>query len=217
MTQSPLQLGVPVTEARVLCVFVHGRGQSPEAMRADVIRHLRTPDVAYVLPRAAAASWYGARAVDALSDTTRAELGHSLARLAQDIGAAQAQAPGLPLVLAGFSQGACLSLEHAFAVGPWHGALAAFTGCRVGQGADARPAADLSGLPAYLSGSDADPWIPVQAFAEAALALGAARARLRADVFPGRAHQVSTTEIAVLDAMLADLAAGRPIGWGQAT
>jgi phospholipase/carboxylesterase len=34
-------------------------------------------------------------------------------------------------------------------------------------------------------------------------------AALRCDVFPGRAHEVSDAEIAILDSMLTDLAAGR--------
>lgn len=209
----PVLSGVSVEKAQVICVFVHGRGQSPEAMQDDVIRHLTAPGVAYVLPRAAGGSWYAARAVDPLTDETRADLAHAIAALTQDIAVARAQAPGAPLLLAGFSQGACLSLEFAFANGAWHGALAAFTGCRVGQAEDVRPAVDLSGLPVYLSAGDADPWIPVSAFAEAVSALGTRRARLRADVFPGRGHEVSVAEIQVLDAMLSNLAAGKPAGW----
>jgi phospholipase/carboxylesterase len=74
--------------------------------------------------------------------------------------------------------------------------------------ADDRAAALPSGLPVYLSAGSADPWIPVAAFAEAAAALGQAEARLRCDVFPGRAHEVSDAEIAMLDSVLTDLAAG---------
>ena len=36
----------------------------------------------------------------------------------------------------------------------------------------------------------------------------------RADLFPGRAHEVSDAEIGMLDAILADLAAGRPPAMG---
>lgn len=212
MTQTqPLVLGVPLAKARVICVFVHGRGQSPEAMEQAVIRHLSAPGVAYVLPRAPGGSWYDARAVDALSGATRVALARSLALLGSVIAGARAAAPGVPVLLAGFSQGACLSLEYALSQGPWTGALAALTGCRVGQAGDDRPAIDLGGLPVYLTGGDADPWIPVQAFADAAAGLATARARLRADVFPGRGHEVSASELAVLDGMLRDLAQRRPV------
>lgn len=169
-----MHLGVPLLEARVICVFVHERGQSSEAMRDGIIAHLATPGVAYVLPHAPQGAWYAARAVDGLTDASRAELRQSLALLRGVI--EEVQVPGVPVVVGGFSQGACLSLELAFAAGPWAGALVALTGCRVGQVSDARPKHNLVGMPVYLTGGDADPWISVQAFAEAAADLAQAQA-----------------------------------------
>lgn len=207
MPAAALQLGAG-SGARAVCVLVHGRGQSPEEMQAHVFARLAAPGVAFVLPRAAGGGWYAAKAVDPLTADTRAALSASLDQLQGDIAAARAAWPGLPLVLAGFSQGACLSLEYGFDGRPAPEALAALTGCRVGGRADDRPHALPDGLPVYLSGSDADPWIPVTAFAEAALELGEARAALRADLFPGRGHEVSDAEIAMLQAVLDDAAAG---------
>ena len=204
-----LSLGADPARAKVLCVFVHGRGQSPEEMEVAVIRRLSAPDVAYALPRAGDKSWYTARAIDPLTDATRTELSASLQGLATAITDLRAKAPGLPLVLAGFSQGACLSLEHAFTGQAIPDAVAAFTGCRVGTPTDDRSANLPSGLPVYLSAGSADPWIPIQAFAETAAALGLAEANLRCDVLPGRPHEVSVPEIALLDSLLTDLAAGR--------
>ena len=203
-----LRCGVDPAVARALCVLVHGRGQSPEEMQSHMLARLDAPGVAFLLPRAPGASWYTARAVDPLTPDTRAALADGLAGLRALIRDARAAAPGLPLLLAGFSQGACLSLEYAFAGQDAPDALAALTGCRVGGGGDARPERLAPGLPVYLTGSDADPWIPVEAFAEAALALGRSRAALRSDLFPGRAHEVSGAEIAILATMLGDMAAG---------
>lgn len=205
-------LGVPPDRAKVRCIFVHGRGQSPEEMEAAVIRRLSARDVAYVLPRAGDAVWYRARAVDPLTVETREDLGQSARDLAALV--AQVGMGGQPVVLAGFSQGACLSLETVFTGEVVPGAVVAFTGCRVGTVGCARPARLAAGLPVYLSGGDADPWIPVSAFAEAVGELGAAGAALRADVFPGRGHEVSGAEVAVLDAVLADVAEGRAVAMG---
>ncbi|MTE01967.1 phospholipase [Paracoccus sp. YIM 132242] len=205
-----LRCGADLPVARALCVLVHGRGQSPEEMQSHVLARLEAPGVAFLLPRAPGASWYAARAVDPLTPDTRAALADGLAGLHRLIGDARAAAPGLPLLLAGFSQGACLSLEYALAGRAAPDALAALTGCRVGVAGDARPENLGAGLPVYLTGSDADPWIPVEAFAEAALVLGRSRAALRTDLFPARAHEVSDAEIAMLAAMLDDMAAGRP-------
>jgi phospholipase/carboxylesterase len=66
-------------------------------------------------------------------------------------------------------------------------------------------------MPVYLSGADADPWIPVVAFSQAAGDLTKARARLRVDSFPGREHEVSDTEIGILSSMLRALIDGKPV------
>jgi len=205
----PLRLGARGSAAKAVCVFVHGRGQSPEEMQSHVLARLAAPGVAFVLPRAPTGAWYEARAVDPLTSVARAQLSAALDHLAAAIVAARAELPGLPLLLAGFSQGACLSMEYVCAGLPPPEALVALTGCRVGVPADGRAEAAPAGLPIYLTGADADPWIPLGAFTEALGSLGKMGARVRADVFPGRAHEVSDAEIAMLEAILSDLSAGR--------
>ena len=204
-----LSLGTTLDAAKVLCIFLHGRNQTPEEMEATVIGRLSARDVAFALPRAGAATWYAAKAVDPLTDATRAELAQSLADLAGAIASLRAAAPKRPLLIAGFSQGACLSLELAFAGTSPPDAVAALTGCRVGTAACQRAGRLAPNLPVYLTGGSSDPWIPVAAFSEAATELGRARAVLRADIFPDRPHEVSAPEIAMLDGMLTDLALGR--------
>ena len=201
-----LHLGANLAKAKAVCVFVHGRGQNPEEMADHVIRPL-PQDHAYLLPRAAGGSWYAARAVDPLTEETRAALEASLAQLRGVIAAARASSTA-PLVLAGFSQGACLSLELACTGQSSPDTVVALTGCRVGSPADTRPRALPRGLPVYLTGGDADPWIPVSAFAETVADLGTQGAALRADLFPGRGHEVSQGERAMLTSILSDLAAG---------
>lgn len=216
---APLIAGADAGAAKAVFVFVHGRGQSPEEMRDHVVARLSLAEVAVVLPRAAGGVWYGARAIDPLVPEARAALAAALAQLGRDIARARADFPARPVMLAGFSQGACLALEYAFSGQDGAGqdgagqdglaALAALTGCRVGVESDGRPLAALGGLAVYLSGADADPWIPVAAFAEAAADLGRSGAALRADLFSGRAHEVSQAEIAMLQSMIDDLAAGQ--------
>lgn len=210
------RLGVAADSARVICVLVHGRNQTPEDMEAAIVGRLTSPDAAFALPRAGDRCWYNALAVSPLDATTREELAASLADLAALIGALRAEAPATPLVLAGFSQGACLSVEHAFTGTAVPDAVVALTGCRVGIASDARAARLAVGLPVYLSAGQEDPWIPLASFAQAAVELGQGGAALRMDVFEGRPHQVSDAEIAVLDSVLSDLAAGRAPGFGAA-
>lgn len=204
-----LRRGTEGPGVRALCVFIHGRGQSPEEMDSHVLARLDAPGVAFQLPRAPLGAWYDARAVDPLTPLARAQLAEALDQLADEIAALRAEYPGRPLLLAGFSQGACLAIEYISRGANPPAALAALTGCRVGTQACARPDSAPQGLPVYLTGGDNDPWIPVDAFAEAALLLGRRGTALRADLFPGRGHEVSEPEIAMLRAILADLAAGR--------
>jgi predicted esterase len=214
---APLYLGVSPVDAKVICVFVHGRNQSPEDISEQIIAKLVANGICYVLPRAAANSWYAARATDTLSDETRDELRGSLDYLRGTVVDNLREAGSeKPLVIGGFSQGACLVLEYAMKHGPWHGAMVNLTGCRVGTPSDDRPFADLDRMPVYLTGSDNDPWIPVDAFAQAVQALGKARARLCLDVFPDRAHEASDMEVSALDEILSQLASGRMPYWQTA-
>lgn len=203
---TPLLLGMSPEEALVHCIFIHGRTQTPEDMQEQVISRLKATGVAFVLPRASGNSWYAARATEKLTDVTRHQLEQSVGHIRGLVGGlSDGRKHPKSLVIGGFSQGACLALEYAMRHGPWHGAMVNFTGCRVGTAACDRPFADLDRLPVYLTGSDKDPWIPVDATASAAEALSRARARLRCDVLPDRGHEVSSHEIATFDSMLIDM------------
>ncbi|SDN79420.1 alpha/beta hydrolase [Ensifer sp. YR511] len=203
----PLFLGAPPQAAKVLCIFAHGRTQSPEDMLDQVITKLDAPNVAFALPRAAANSWYSARATDALTSETRIELNQSLDYLRTVVvDLVRAGGGEKPLLIGGFSQGACLSLEYSMKYGPWNGAMANLTGCRVGTSFCDRPFADLNHMPVYLTGADRDPWISVDAFASAVETLGRGRSRLLCELFPDRSHEVSEHEVAIVNALLADLA-----------
>lgn len=208
--EDALLMGATPQDASVLCVVVHGRTQSPEIMKDWVVDRLGVENVAFALPRAAGNSWYNAKAVDPLNEATQAQLNDSLAYLGSTIEYLNKNAgTEKPLMLVGFSQGACLSMEYAFSRGPWHGALACLTGCRVGTQTDNLPLKDLASLPVYLTGSDNDPWIPVSAFAEASHAFGRARARLKTELFPGRDHSISDAEIGELKSILLRLQASQ--------
>lgn len=193
--------GAEASTARAVCVFVHGRAQSPEEMAETVLPRLDAPGLRFVLPRAPREAWYDAKAVDALTEATAAQLAEALGIVGQVVEHARGECPGVPLVVAGFSQGACLAVEYLMQGGRAD-AAAMLTGCRVGAPSDDLPKAPLSGLPVYATCGDADPWIPLWAFQKAVGELAAAGARVRSDVFPGRPHEVSDAECAELSRLL---------------
>jgi predicted esterase len=203
-----LTAGVPLAEAEAACVLLHGRGQSPEVMLDLVVARMHSVGVHYVLPRAAGGTWYEARAVDPLTPRTRAQLAASLDQVSRDIEALLVRGWRADrMLLAGFSQGACLALEWVLSRGPVPAALAVLTGCRVG--ADARGGQRLDGLPVYMANGDADPWIPVPNYNDAAVTLSDLGAVVEADLLVGRDHTVSEVEIDRLAGMLCNVTAGR--------
>lgn len=202
--------GAGSDDAKAICVVVHGRGQSQADMMASIVDRLDVPGVRFVLPKSEAAGWYAARAIDPLTDQTRAELADGIRQVADLIVQERQRAVGRPVLLCGFSQGACLSLELLMRHPGRADAACLLTGCRVGAPSDGLPTASLSNVPVYASCGDDDPWIPVDAYERMLATLTRSGARLRTDMFPGRPHQVSDTEIAVLSQMLTSLAGGRP-------
>ena len=207
--------GVPASAARAVCVFVHGRGQTPQEMIGAVLLRLDAPGLRFVLPVAARGTWYDARAADPLTDATVLQLDTALGQLAEVMDAVRADCSGLPVVLAGFSQGACLAMEFLMRGGPVDGA-AILTGCRVGAPSETLPRAPLAGRPVYMSCSDNDPWIPLWAFQKAVGEVAACGARIRADILPARAHEASDVECAELSRLLSAVAAGEPALEGSA-
>jgi phospholipase/carboxylesterase len=146
-----LRLGATGAGVRALCVLVHGRGQSPHDMESHIVERLGGGDVAFLLPRAPRSAWYDARAVDPISAVTGEQLAEALGHLGTAIASLRTEFPGRPLVLAGFSQGACLSIEYVCRGDAPPDALVALTGCRVGTVQCDRPRHAPRELPVYLS------------------------------------------------------------------
>ncbi len=213
----PVVAGAPPAAARVLCIVLHGRAGSPQTMLDELVRHLTAPDVHYVLPRASGGSWYDAPSCDPLAAQTRGQIRDGVEQIRRDI--ARAQQNGAPrdrVVVGGFSQGACMTLEYAMAAGRWPGAAFCLTGCLVGCAEDGRAMADLEGMPVYLGNGARDPFIRLPELAATLRELGAAGARVRSDIFPRDAHVMSPAEVATVDAMLRAVAEGAPLFIGSA-
>lgn len=199
----------PVARARMLCILVHGRGQVPDDL-SPLADAARAAGARVVMPVAEGKSWYDARAVDPLTPQTEAQLMASLDVLHRVL--LEAHDPALPILLGGFSQGACLVAEYLMRKGGADGACI-LTGARVGTSAEPLPVRPQRGVPVYLTGSDADPWIPLSAFQTLTHDLHRAGARLRTDMLPGRQHEISVTEVAAFAGIAEMIAAARyPFG-----
>ncbi len=212
----PRYHGATRDDAEVLCIVVHGRGQTQQDMMDFIVDRLDLPAVRFALPKSAGEGWYAARAIDPLSDATRAEMQAGLDRITDLIAAEKTGAPGKPVLLCGFSQGACMSMELLMRHAGMVDAACLLTGCRVGAETDDLPLEQLRAKPVYASCGDNDPWIPQAAYHRMLGDLTRAGARIRTDMFPGRPHEVAQAEIAVLSQMLRNLAAGAAVLDGAA-
>jgi phospholipase/carboxylesterase len=104
--------------------------------------------------------------------------------------------PSEKIVVAGFSQGACLATEFVGRNPRRYGALLAFTGGLIGPpGATLELTGDLAGTPALLSSGDPDPHVPWARVAQSAELLTAIGGHISLRRFPGRPHTILGEEM----------------------
>lgn len=196
-----LTSGASTRTARAVCVFLHGRGQSAAQMQEEVISRLVTPEVHFVLPQSPRSAWYDARAVDPMTTSAAAQLEEALSLVRAEVASARDALPDGPLIIAGFSQGACLATEYLLR-GGMADAAALLTGCRVGAPDSDLPEQTVGPIPVYASNGDSDPWVPLWAWQKAQQALSRQGAQVHSSVFTGREHRVCDDEIAAFGKLL---------------
>lgn len=192
-------LGPDPGEARLVTVLVHGRDQD-EAVTRDLAERLALSDVAHVLPVAAGRSWYPGRYFDPL-DTLEPHVGSALAALDRAI--AVAGVADERLVLAGFSQGACLIAEYLARRGPrpFRGA-AILTGSLLGTPAERAEPRVAPGLPMAFASSRQDDWIPLADALDTAERFRRAGAAVTITELDDREHHISDPAVSALRTLL---------------
>jgi len=205
----PLLLGgAPLEHAPLALVLVHGRGGSAEGMM-PIARAAGAVDAAWIAPRAAGNSWYPHRF---LSPFAHNEPHLSSAIDAIDRAVQAAVAAGVDperVLLVGFSQGACLSIEYALRHARRYGGVAALAGAMLGDEHDVRLAdGDLCKTPVLLACGDADEHIPVARVEAAAEHCTARGAIVDLRVYPGVGHSVVGDQLEALRAMVHVVRAG---------
>lgn len=193
--------GPPLDRARVVALVLHGRNQDPDTMAEQVVRRLALESVAYMMPAAADHSWYPAGFMAPTADN-EPRLSFALERVRL-----LADAISRPHVLIGFSQGACLACEHIYRHRGQARALVAFTGGLIGPPGTTWQRGDLAGLTAMVSGSLADPWVPIDRMRETADVFERLGAHVITGFHAGDRHAVTDAEIAAARALLEQLGA----------
>ncbi|HYM96954.1 MAG TPA: alpha/beta hydrolase [Candidatus Sulfotelmatobacter sp.] len=189
-----IESGEPLTSARSAMILVHGRGASAEDIMT-VAAELEMPGFAYLAPQAAGNAWYP-NPFTAPMETNEPYLSAALEMLSDLVTRVEANVPAHRIVILGFSQGACLTLEFAARNARRYGAVVGFSGGLIGpQGTPRDYPGGFDGTPVFLGSSDVDPYIPKERVLEAGEVLDRMGANVTVRLYPAMAHTVSLDEI----------------------
>jgi phospholipase/carboxylesterase len=111
------------------------------------------------------------------------------------------------IVLLGFSQGACLTVEYAARNARQYGGVAGLSGGLIGpKDTDRDYHGHFSGTLVFLGCSDIDPHIPLDRVHETSRVLSAHGAVVTERIYPGMGHTINDDEIKHVRAILASFA-----------
>ena len=208
--QPVLRGGSPISGARAALVLIHGRGASAEdiyALGEEVAEGVG--GVALLAPQAAGNAWYPQRFLAPLAQN-EPHLTSALGVIAKLVG--ELKRGGVPherMVLIGFSQGACLSLEFASRNPRRFGGVIGLSGALIGPPHSPRHVAGgLDGTPVYLGCSDRDAHIPLSSVEESAEVLAKQGGLVTKSIFPGMGHTVNAEELAFARKLVRSIADG---------
>lgn len=190
-----LRLGSELATATIAVLLLHGRGASAQDI-LELAPEFPHGDIAFVAPQAANNSWYPNSFLAPLKQnepwlTSALSKVQFIIQQCVDAGLSQKN-----VVIAGFSQGACLATEFVARHPSRYGALIAFTGGLIGPpGMDLHHAGSLKETPALLSSGDPDPHVPWARVESSARELERMGARIQLNRYPGRSHTILNEEL----------------------
>jgi phospholipase/carboxylesterase len=176
-------------------VLLHGRGGSAD----DILRlaqPLRGEGLAYLAPQAAGNTWYP-NSFLAPRESNEPYLSSALRKVGSVV--AELESAGIArdrILIAGFSQGACLATEFVASNPARYAGLIAFTGGLIGPpDASLHHEGSLAGTRALFLSGDPDPHVPWQRVQASATELERMGAVITARRYPGRPHTITADEV----------------------
>jgi phospholipase/carboxylesterase len=195
--QRVLEGGEPLNSARAAMILLHGRGATAEDIMT-IAFDAQAPGWVYFAPQAAGSAWYP-NPFTAPIESNEPYLSAALNMITNLVERIEASVPAHRMMLLGFSQGACLTLEWAARHARRFGAIAGLSGGLIGPDGTARDyPGGFDGTPVFLGCSDVDPYIGKDRVEEAAQVLEGMGAAVDLRLYPGMGHLVNGDEIAAL-------------------
>jgi predicted esterase len=196
------QRGRPLGEGTAVMILVHGRNAAPENI-LDLATRLPHPAFTYLAPAAANRAWYPKSFMARIAEN---EPGITSGIAVLDSLVDRAIAAGIArdrIVLAGFSQGACLMATFAVRHAARYGGVLAFSGGLIGPpGTRWDPPGTFDGTPVFLGCSDVDGHVPRSRVDESAEVFRRMGAAVEERIYPGMGHLINDDELAYARALV---------------
>lgn len=199
-----LLAGSALQDASAAVVLLHGRGSSG----SDIIRLAEifpVAGVSFVAPSAAGGSWYPNRFLAPLArnEPFLSEGLDTIGRVVANL--KEAGLPTAKIGWVGFSQGACLALEHVSRSAEDFAFVAALSGALMGPLGTDHAGRGLAGLPVLVGCAEADAHIPLEHVRESSTIFRERGAKVDEIIFPGSAHTLFQEEVDWLSRAIASL------------
>lgn len=190
-----ISAGKKLKDAKRALILLHGRGASAQDI-LQLINYLNVEDYAILAPQAANHTWYPYSFL--VPENQNEPWLSSALQLLNEI-VSDINAEGIPnnqIYFAGFSQGACLSLEFVTRDAQRWGGVAAFSGGLIGEKVDKEKyKGDFKNAPIFIGTSNPDPHIPVARVQDTTSLLRSMNAIVTEKIYPNMGHTISEDEI----------------------
>jgi phospholipase/carboxylesterase len=187
--------GKELNEKNKVLILLHGRGGSAEDI-LSFSSYLDVKDFTLLAPQATNNTWYpySFLAPPAQNEPWLSSALNLLKDLLNEI--ESKEIPVENIYFAGFSQGACLTLEFVTRNANKYGGVVAFTGGLIGDKIyEENYGGDFKGTPVFIGTSDPDPHVPVERANATAGFLKKMNASVTLKIYPNMGHTISQDEI----------------------
>ena len=196
-----LEAGESLRSARAAMLLFHGRGATAEDIMT-IASEVQRPGWAYLAPQAAENAWYP-RPFTAPLEENEPFLTAALDTVTRLVDRVESNVPVQRIVLLGFSQGACLTLEWAARNARRFGAVVGLSGGLIGPDGSQRDyPGSFDGTPVFLGCSDVDPYIPMPRVVDAGEVLEGMGADVTVRFYLGMGHVVGIEELSTISELV---------------
>ena len=199
--------GEPLELAKAAMLMIHGRGARAEDI-LTLADQFAQPGFAYLAPQAVGNTWYPNRFLVPMAEN-EPWLSSALSFLGEALN--QILKAGIPserIMLLGFSQGACLTLEFAARNARRYGGIVGLSGALIGPDDTPRDyVGSFSRAPVFLGCSDVDFHVPKERVTESAEVFKRMGGDVTKRLYPNHDHSVNQDEIQFVRGMMKKLLA----------